>query len=89
MIEIGAAALGAILTWAGMGAMGAGKRSGEARDAITRLGSSVGHIATQLEVLDSDVRDHQKEMFGRLNDIDHRVTTLEASSTWDGRNRRK
>lgn len=89
MIELGAAALGAIITWAGMGAMGAGKRNGEARDAIIRLSSAVEHIATQLEVLHADMRDERKETFGRLNGVEQRVSKLEASPLWDGGNRRQ
>ena len=89
MIELGAAALGAILTWAGLGALGAGKRNDEARDAIIRLSSAVEHIATQLEVLHADMRDEKRETFGRLNNVEQRVSKLEASPLWDGSNRRQ
>lgn len=88
MIELAAAALGASLTWAAMGTMGAGKRNGEARDAIIRLSSAVEHIATQLEVLHADMRDERKETFGRLGSVEQRVSKLEAAPTWDGSNRR-
>lgn len=88
MIELAAAALGASLTWAAMGTMGAGKRSGEARDAIIRLSSAVEHIASQLDILHADMRDERKETFGRLNNVEQRVSKLEASPTWDGSNRR-
>lgn len=88
MIELAAAALGASLTWAAMGTMGAGKRNGEARDAIIRLSSAVEHIAAQLEVLHADMRDERKETFSRLGSVEQRVSKLEAAPTWDGSNRR-
>ena len=89
MIELAAAALGATITWAAMGAMGAGKRSDDARDAIIRLSSAVEHIATQLEVLHADMRDERKETFGRLNGVEQRISKLEAIPSWDGSNRRQ
>jgi hypothetical protein len=88
MIELVAAVAGASISVAALGAMGFSKRSDEARTAVIRLTSAVEHIATQLEVLHNDIRDNQKETFGRLNGVEHRVTKLEASGTWDGRNRR-
>ena len=89
MIELAAAALGSVLTWGAMGAMGAGKRNDEARDAIIRLSSAVEHIATQLEVLHADMRDERKETFGRLNHVEQRISKLEATPGWDGSNRRQ
>ena len=88
MIELIAAVAGASITVAAMGFSMSAKRNDEARVAVVRLTSAVEHIATQLEVLHNDIRDNQKETFGRLNGVEHRVTKLEASSVWDGRNRR-
>lgn len=89
MIEILAAALGASITWAAMGSMGAGKRNDEARDAVIRLTSAVESISVQLQILHTDIKDERRETFGRLNIVEQRVSKLEATPTWDGRNRRQ
>jgi hypothetical protein len=63
-----------------MGALGFTKRTDEARDAVIRLTSAVEHIATQLEVLHTDIKEDRKETFQRLNIVEQRVTKLEARS---------
>ena len=78
MIEIFAAVAGASLSWAAMGSMGVGKRNDEARDAVIRLTASVEHIAEQLTVIHTDMRDANRETFTRLNSVEQRVSKLEA-----------
>jgi hypothetical protein len=78
MIEVIAAIAGASISVAAMGAMGFTKRNDEARDAVIRLTSAVEHIATQLEVLHTDIKEDRKEMFNRLNITEQRITKLEA-----------
>ena len=78
MIEVLAAVAGASISVAAMGAFGIGKRNDEARDAVIRLTSAVEHIATQLEVIHTDMRDANRETFGRLNAVEQRVSKLEA-----------
>jgi hypothetical protein len=56
---------------------------------VVRLTSAVESISVQLQILHTDIKDERKETFGRLNGVEHRVTKLEASGTWDGRNRRQ
>jgi len=63
-----------------MGAMGFSRKSDEARDAVIRLTSAVEHIASQLEVLHTDIKEDRKETFGRLSHVEQRVTKLEAKS---------
>ncbi len=63
-----------------MGAMGFSRKSDEARDAVIRLTSAVEQIATQLEVLHTDIKDDRKEFFSRINGVEQRVTKLEAKS---------
>ena len=75
MIEVIA---GASISVAAMGAMGFSKRNDEARDAVIRLTAAVEHIATQLEVMHTDIRADRKETFSRLNGVEQRVTKLEA-----------
>lgn len=77
MIELIAAVAGASISVAAMGAMGLSRRSDKARDAVIRLTSAVEHIATQLEVLHTDIKEDRKETFGRLNEVEQRVSKLE------------
>lgn len=78
MIEVIAAIAGASISVAAMGAMGFTKRNDEARDAVIRLTSAVEHIATQLEVLHTDIKEDRRETFNRLNTVEQRVTKLES-----------
>ena len=78
MIEVIAAVAGASISVAAMGAMGFSRRNDEARDAVIRLTAAVEHIATQLEVLHTDIRSDRQETFKRLNCVEQRVATLEA-----------
>jgi outer membrane murein-binding lipoprotein Lpp len=78
MIELIAAVAGASISVAAMGAMGFSRRNDEARDAVIRLTAAVEHIATQLEVMHTDIRADRKETFARLNGVEQRVATLEA-----------
>jgi hypothetical protein len=77
MIELIAAVAGASISVAAMGAMGFSRRNDEARDAVIRLTSAVEHIATQLEVLHTDIKEDRKETFTRLNTVEQRVSRLE------------
>ena len=78
MIEILAAVTGASISVACMGFMGVGKRNDEARDAVIRLTASVEHIAEQLTVIHTDMRDANRETFTRLNSVEQLVSKLEA-----------
>ncbi len=78
MIELIAAVAGASISVAAMGAMGFSRRNDEAREAVIRLTAAVEHIATQLEVLHTDIRSDRQETFKRLNGVEQRVATLEA-----------
>lgn len=77
MIEVIAAVAGASISVAAMGAMGFSRRNDEARDAVIRLTAAVEHIATQLEVLHTDIKEDRRETFTRLNGVEKRVTMLE------------
>jgi hypothetical protein len=78
MIEVVAAIAGASISVAAMGAMGVSRRNDEAREAVIRLTAAVEHIATQLEVLHTDIKEDRRETFSRLNGVEQRVATLEA-----------
>jgi hypothetical protein len=77
MIEILAAITGASISVAALQFAGAGKKNEEARIAVVRLTSAVEHIATQLEIMHLDIREQNKEVFGRLNSVEQRVSKLE------------
>ncbi|NBS94532.1 MAG: hypothetical protein EBS91_11880 [Betaproteobacteria bacterium] len=77
MVELVAAIAGASISAAAMGAMGFSRRNDEARNAVIRLTAAVEHIATQLEVLHTDIKADRKETFQRLNQIENRVSKLE------------
>ena len=78
MIEVIAAVAGASISVAAMGAMGFSRKSDEARDAVIRLTSAVEHIAAQLDVLHTDMKEDRKETFTRLSGVEQRVSKLEA-----------
>ena len=46
------------------------------------------HIATQLEILHTDIKEDRKETFQRLNIVEQRVVKLEARDTREGNERR-
>jgi len=77
VIEILAAAAGALVSAAAMVSIGANKSNQEARIAITKLTSSVEHIAETLQIIHVDMRETNRELFGRLNQVENRVTKLE------------
>ena len=77
MIEILAAAAGASLSIAAMGFFGYSRRNEEASASIVRLTSAVEHIASSLEILHVDIKQSNREMFTRLNQVENRVTKLE------------
>ena len=81
MIELIAAALGALLGVGGTGAImtlsGAAKRNTESREAVIRLTSAVESIAGKLEELHLDMKADRKEIYARLNKHGERITLLE------------
>ena len=78
MIEIIAAVAGASISVVAMSAASSGRRNEEARNAVVRLTAAVEHIATQLEQMHTDMKEAQRETYGRLNTVEQRVSKLEA-----------
>jgi hypothetical protein len=78
MIEVIAAIAGASISVAAMGAFGIGKRNDEGVMLSSALTSAVEHIALQLEVMHADIKDDRRETFKRLNEVEQRVSKLEA-----------
>jgi len=77
VIEILAAAAGALISACCVVSITAGSRNEESRIAITKLTSSVEHIAATLEIIHVDIKETNREIFGRLNQVENRVTKLE------------
>lgn len=79
MVEVAAAVVGAAIT---VGAMGFGsqtRRAAEGRDAVIRLTAAVENVAVRLDEIHVDIKADRKETSSRLNNLEVRVTKLEAS----------
>ena len=77
VIEVLAAVAGASITWAAMGFMGFSRRKDEARETVIRLTAGVENIGEQLKILHTDIKDERREMFGRISNVEQRVSKLE------------
>jgi len=77
VIEILSAVAGASISVAAMGIFGYSRRNEEASAAIVRLTSAVENIATSLNTLHVDIKETNREMFTRLNQVENRVSKLE------------
>ena len=77
MIELVAACAGALISAVAVMSINASKRNMESSVAIAKLTSSVEHIAETLQTIHTDVRANNRELFGRLNQVENRVTKLE------------
>lgn len=78
MIEVAAAAVGASITIGAMGIGSAFSRSRDGRDTVIRLTTAVENVASRLEEIHVDIKEDRKQTYGLLNDLDRRVTKLEA-----------
>ena len=77
MIELVAACAGALISAVAVMGINASKRNMEGSVAIAKLTSSVEHIAETLQTILTDVRANNRELFGRLNQVENRVSKLE------------
>ena len=77
MIELVAAIAGALISAVAVMSINASKRNMEGSVAIAKLTSSVEHIAETLQTIHTDVRANNRELFGRLNQVENRVSKLE------------
>jgi hypothetical protein len=68
---------GGCITWAAMGFMGFSRRKDEARETVIRLTAGVENIGEQLKILHTDIKDERREMFGRISNVEQRVSKLE------------
>jgi hypothetical protein len=77
VIEVLAAVAGGCITWAAMGSMGFSRRKDEARETVIRLTAGVENIGEQLKILHTDIKAERREMFGRISNVEQRVSKLE------------
>ena len=78
VIEVLAAAAGAILGIAASGIGGMLRRDNDAASAVVRLTAAVEHIAGEVSLMRGEMREDRTELFGRLGKIEQRVAILEA-----------
>lgn len=80
MVEIFAALVGSGVTIAAMGIGGGIKGNSANKEVVTRLTVAVENIAEKLDDLHLDIKADRREMFGRLSNLEQRVTKLEAKA---------
>ena len=80
MIELVAACAGALISAATVIGFNASKRNMESSVAITKLTSSVEHIAETLKIIHVDMRETNRELFGRISQVEQRVSKVEATT---------
>jgi len=70
--------IGSLISAATLLGTGISKRGAETRDAALRLTIAVETVASRLEELHEDFKADRKEVFGRLNGIEQRLSGIEA-----------
>lgn len=78
MIEILAAAVGAVIGIAASGIGGMLRRDNDAASAVVRLTAAVEHIAGEVSLMRGEMREDRTELFGRIGQIEQRIAALEA-----------
>jgi hypothetical protein len=77
MVEVVAALAGAVLA---IGAGGVGsfmRKDEEASKAVIRLTAAVEHIAGEVSLLRTEIKEDRQELYPRLNAIEQRLAVLE------------
>ena len=77
MVEVWAAAAGASITVAGIGITGLKQQNQQGRDSLVRLTVAVDNLSRQLDVLHTDIRSVNQEVFARLADLEASVARRE------------
>jgi hypothetical protein len=80
MVEVWAAVAGASITVAGVGVTGLNRQSQQGRDSLVRLTAAVDNLSKQLDVLHTDIKNKDVEVFARLSDLERSVARLEGHS---------
>jgi hypothetical protein len=80
VVEVFAAVAGASIGVAGLGIVGANRQNQTGRDSLVRLTSAVDNLATRMDVLHSDLRLRDQEIFARISELERCVARLEGHS---------
>jgi hypothetical protein len=65
---------------AGLGVTGLRQQNQQGRDSLVRLTAAVDNLSRQLDVLHTDIRSVNQEVFARLGDLEQAVARLEGHS---------
>lgn len=80
MVEVWAAVAGASITVAGLGVTGVNRQSQQGRDSLVRLTTAVENLSDRMNVMHSDIRNRDAEVFARLGELERSVARLEGHS---------
>lgn len=80
VVEVVAAAVGASIGIAGLGIAGVNRQSQTGRESLVRLTSAVDNLATRMDVLHTDLRLRDQEIFARISELERCVARLEGHS---------
>ncbi len=80
VLELLAAVAGASIGVAGLQIVGANRQSQTGRDSLVRLTSAVDNLATRMDVLHTDLRLRDQEIFARISELERCVARLEGHS---------
>lgn len=77
MVEVLAAVAGASITVAGIGITGLNRQNQQGRESLIRLSTAVENLANRLDVMHSDIKSKDVEVFARLSQLERDVARLE------------
>ena len=80
VIEVLAAVAGASAGVVGLGIVRANSQSQASRESLVRLASAMDNLATRMDLLHTDMMARDREIFGRLSDLERSVARLEGHS---------
>lgn len=80
MVEVWAAVAGASITVAGIGVTGVNRQTQQGRDSLVRLTTAVENLSDRMNVMHSDIRNRDAEVFARLGELERSVARLEGHS---------
>ena len=77
MVEIWASAAGSAVTVAGLAVSGLRTQSQQGRDSLVRLTVAVDNLSRQLDVLHTDMKSVDQEIFARLGALEQAMAKVE------------
>ena len=80
MVEVWAAVAGASISTAALGISGINRQSRQGQDSLIRLTTAVDNLSSRLDILHTDIKSKDAEVFGRLSELERAVARLEGHS---------